>query len=45
LFEQSFILSGQQYEKEIGEIPKTPYSEGIKTTLEWLKQQELTGVT
>jgi nucleoside-diphosphate-sugar epimerase len=45
LFEQSFILSGQQYEKEIGEIPKTPYSEGIQTTLEWLKQQELTGVT
>jgi hypothetical protein len=42
LFEHPFILSGQQYEKEIGAIPKTPYPEGIRTTLEWLRQPQLT---
>lgn len=39
LTEEPVILSGKKYETEIGELPKTPYQEGITNTLNWIKEQ------
>lgn len=36
LYDQPFQLDGCKYEKEIGSLPKTPYVEGLKRTLEHL---------
>ncbi|CAM4145549.1 SDR family NAD(P)-dependent oxidoreductase [Bacillus paramycoides] len=36
LVERPVILSGEKYEEYIGEIPKTPYYEGIRETIEYM---------
>ncbi|MDM5196428.1 SDR family NAD(P)-dependent oxidoreductase [Bacillus hominis] len=36
LVEKPVILSGEKYEEYIGEIPKTPYYEGIRETIEYM---------
>lgn len=36
LTEESVVLDGTKYEKEIGALPKTPYEEGIKKTLDFM---------
>ncbi|WP_270994595.1 SDR family NAD(P)-dependent oxidoreductase [Listeria seeligeri] len=41
LTEDPVILSGEKYEEEIGTIPKTPYKEGIKETLNWMNERVL----
>ncbi len=37
LTEEPVVLSGEKYEALIGPLPKTPYEEGIKKTIEHLK--------
>ncbi|RSK29324.1 SDR family NAD(P)-dependent oxidoreductase [Bacillus sp. HMF5848] len=37
LTESPVILNGDKYEANIGNIPKTPYKEGLKQTLAWMK--------
>jgi nucleoside-diphosphate-sugar epimerase len=37
LTEKTVALSGEKYEEEIGELPRTPYKEGIKNTLAYMK--------
>ena len=37
LKQEKLILSGKRYQETIGEYPKTAYSDGIKKTLEWVK--------
>lgn len=37
--EQPVILSGEKYTKWIGPLPKTPYKEGLKITIEAYKNQ------
>ncbi|GED14471.1 NADH-ubiquinone oxidoreductase [Aneurinibacillus migulanus] len=37
LMEEPVILSGKKYETQIGPLPRTPYEEGIRQTLEWMK--------
>ena len=39
LIETPIILSGQKYEAEIGSVLATSYQEGIKETLEWMREQ------
>lgn len=39
LTEEPVVLSGEKYEKHIGEIPKTPYEEGIKKTIQHLMKK------
>lgn len=38
LTEEPVILSGKKYETKIGSIPRTPYNEGIKKTIEWMNR-------
>lgn len=38
LKQQELILNGNLYKTTFGELPATPYEEGIKKTLEWTKQ-------
>jgi nucleoside-diphosphate-sugar epimerase len=38
LTEDPVILSGEKYEKEIGPIPKTSYEEGLRKTIEFMRQ-------
>ncbi|WP_096200275.1 SDR family NAD(P)-dependent oxidoreductase [Bacillus sp. FJAT-45350] len=38
LTEEPIILSGDKYEKEITTLPRTPYKQGIKETVDWMKQ-------
>ncbi|MFJ7735316.1 SDR family NAD(P)-dependent oxidoreductase [Lysinibacillus sp. NPDC097287] len=38
LTEEPVLLSGEKYEKEIGALPDTSFSEGLHQTLEWLKK-------
>lgn len=37
LTEDPVVLDGSKYEKEIGTLPATPYEEGIKRTLDFMK--------
>jgi nucleoside-diphosphate-sugar epimerase len=37
LNEEPVVLSGEKYEKQIGEIPRTPYQEGLRNTIEYMK--------
>ncbi len=37
LTEEPVVLRGEKYEKEIGILPKPPYSEGLKQTIEFMK--------
>lgn len=39
LVEEPVFLSGKKYESEIGLIPKTSYKEGIKQTIDWMKNR------
>ncbi|PAD70278.1 short chain dehydrogenase [Bacillus sp. 7586-K] len=39
LNEEPVVLSGEKYENEIGKIPKTPYKEGIKETIEYMRRK------
>lgn len=41
LTEDPVILSGKKYEAKIGPIPQTPYKEGIKKTLDWMKNDKV----
>ncbi|WP_100332600.1 SDR family NAD(P)-dependent oxidoreductase [Bacillus xiapuensis] len=40
LYEQPVILSGEAYEKEIGPLPQTPYDQGLKKTIQFMKKAE-----
>ncbi|PLR86640.1 SDR family NAD(P)-dependent oxidoreductase [Bacillus sp. V33-4] len=37
LNEEPVVLDGEKYEQYIGSLPRTPYSEGIKATIEYIK--------
>ena len=37
LYEEPVVLSGNKYEENIGPLPKTPYEEGLRQTLEFMK--------
>ncbi|MCU9614768.1 hypothetical protein OEV98_14585 [Caldibacillus lycopersici] len=39
LNETPIMLSGEKYEKYIGPIPLTLYSEGIKQTIEYMQKE------
>lgn len=39
LNEKPVILSGEKYEKLIGPIPRTPYNDGLRHTIEYMKKQ------
>lgn len=39
LTKNPIILSGKKYEAKIGPIPRTPYKEGIKNTLNWMNEK------
>lgn len=41
LTETPVILSGKKYEAKIGPVSATSYQEGIKATLEWMKEKDL----
>lgn len=41
LTEEPVVLSGEKLEKELGEIPMTPYRVGIMQTLEFMKEQNI----
>jgi nucleoside-diphosphate-sugar epimerase len=38
LTENPVILSGEKYEKAINSLPRTPYKQGIKETISWMKK-------
>lgn len=38
LMEEPVVLSGDKYKAQIGPLPATPYEEGIRRTLEWMKE-------
>lgn len=38
LTEEPVVLDGTKYEMEIGPLPRTPYKEGLKQTIEWMKK-------
>jgi nucleoside-diphosphate-sugar epimerase len=40
LTEDPVVLSGAKYEAKIGALPRTPYKEGIKETLIWMKEND-----
>ncbi|NGQ96161.1 NAD-dependent epimerase/dehydratase family protein [Brevibacillus sp. SYP-B805] len=40
LLEEPVVLSGEKYEREIGPLPQTPYEEGIRKTLAFMKKGE-----
>lgn len=42
LTEKTIALSGEKYETEIGELPRTPYEEGIKNTIAYMKANKET---
>ena len=39
LTEDPIILDGKKYEAKIGPVPKTPYKEGIQSTLNWMNDK------
>lgn len=39
LNEEPIVLSGEQYEKQIGSIPRTSYKEGLAQTIQYMKKQ------
>ncbi|RXJ04286.1 SDR family NAD(P)-dependent oxidoreductase [Anaerobacillus alkaliphilus] len=41
LTEEPIVLSGEKYEAQVGLLPRTPYQDGLKTTLEWKEKQVL----
>src|SRR5690606_12390079 len=41
LMEEPVVLDGSKYEREIGPLPKTPYKEGLKQTLAWMKNSKI----
>ncbi|MEW9108215.1 MAG: SDR family NAD(P)-dependent oxidoreductase [Cytobacillus gottheilii] len=38
LTEKPVILNGEKYEAEVGPVPRTPYKDGLRKTLEWTKE-------
>ncbi len=38
LTEEPVVLSGEKYEANIGVLPRTPYRDGIKQTVKWMKK-------
>jgi nucleoside-diphosphate-sugar epimerase len=40
LNETPVVLSGKKYEERIGQIPQTSYQEGLRQTLEYLRQEK-----
>lgn len=38
LTEEPVVLDGSKYEREIGPLPRTPYEEGLKNTIDWMKR-------
>ncbi|WP_078592785.1 SDR family NAD(P)-dependent oxidoreductase [Evansella clarkii] len=40
LTEEPVVLSGDKYENIVGPLPRTPYREGLKETISWLKEKE-----
>lgn len=40
LNEEPVVLEGLKYETQIGQLPKTSYKEGLKQTLEYMKQAQ-----
>lgn len=40
LTENPVILSGEKYETELHSLPRTPYQEGIKETIKWMRKQK-----
>jgi nucleoside-diphosphate-sugar epimerase len=41
LNEDPVVLNGEKYEKLIGPVPRTPYSEGLKHTINHMKRSEV----
>lgn len=39
LNETPVILDGKKYQTQVGEIPKTPYKDGIRETLNWMRER------
>lgn len=37
LFEEPVVLNGQEYEAMIGPLPRTPYKEGLRQTIDFMK--------
>jgi hypothetical protein len=37
LNERPVVLSGERYEKVIGAVPRTPYKDGLRWTIEFMK--------
>ena len=37
LNEEPVVLSGEKYEKNIGPLPRTPYEDGLKATIDYMK--------
>lgn len=42
LTEEPVVLSGEKYERLIGPVPKTPYEEGLRKTLAYMKVNRAT---
>ncbi|WP_404330998.1 SDR family NAD(P)-dependent oxidoreductase [Mesobacillus maritimus] len=40
LFEEPVVLDGQKYEAMIGPLPRTPYKEGLRQTIDYMKQDK-----
>ncbi|MBP0727221.1 SDR family NAD(P)-dependent oxidoreductase [Bacillus sp. RG28] len=40
LNEEPVVLNGDKYEKQIGEIPRTSYQEGLRQTIEFMRDRE-----
>lgn len=40
LMEEPVVLDGSKYKKEIGPLPRTPYKEGLKQTVDWMRTIE-----
>ena len=41
LNEEPVVLDGEKYEKEIGPVPRTSYEEGLRKTIEYMKDREM----
>jgi hypothetical protein len=41
LNEEPVVLNGEKYEKLIGPVPRTSYPEGLRKTIEYMKQNAI----
>jgi nucleoside-diphosphate-sugar epimerase len=39
LYDRPFLLDGQKYQTQIGDIPRTPFQVGLQQTLDWMKNR------